>query len=426
MNQIKLEIVGRIHQSKAAACTAVLLGLNLLFSGAGAWAGEVRIIAGPYLQNVKKDGITIMWETDVAAPSRVDYGATKKCEVSRSSEDLVTIHEVTLSGLTVETGYYYRVSSAGAQSEICAFRTAIKKDTPFTFVVYGDSQGNSRGTPQRASKRHQRIADEAASWKPDLLLHVGDIVGWGPNGRKEFRDHHFGPGRELLKNVPSYLALGNREVNAPAWYDYASTPEPEHENYYSFDYGNVHFVILDSLPFAHIHQSGFWPKPGYPGSRSALKGAEAQMKWLEKDLKSADAKWTFVFFHHPVYISADEGGTQESLKQRVVPILEKFDVDIVFTGHWHFYERTHPMKDGKIDQEEGILYVTTGGAGGGLERPSPAKGRDFTAKLHRRYHYCRVEIDGGRFDMKVYHIKGWEPGEQIQSEKILDTVTLRK
>ena len=71
MNQIKLEIVGRIHQSKAAACTAVLLGLNLLFSGAGAWAGEVRIIAGPYLQNVKKDGITIMWETDVAAPSRV-------------------------------------------------------------------------------------------------------------------------------------------------------------------------------------------------------------------------------------------------------------------------------------------------------------------------------------------------------------------
>ena len=411
---------------KAATCIAAVLGLDLFFSGMGACAGEIRIIAGPYLQNVQKNGITIMWETNAAAPSRVDYGRTEKCDMSTYSDDLVTIHEVTISGLTVETGYYYRVSSAEAQSEVCTFRTAVTKDTPFSFVVYGDSQGNSRGTPQRNSKRHKRIADEAASREPNLLLHVGDTVGWGPNGRQEFRDHHFGPARELLKNVPSYIAIGNHTRDTPTWYDYVSSPEPDHENYYSFDYGNSHFVIYDSLPFAHIHQSGLWPQEGYPGSRSALKRAEAQMKWLEDDLKSTNATWKFVFFHHPVYVSAKEEGTQESLKERVVPILEKYGVDVVFTGHWHWYERTHPMKDGKIDKEGGILYVTTAGGGGGLERPSPARGRDFTAKIRREHHYCLVEIDGNQFDMKVFSIRGWEPGEQIHTTKLFDTMTIRK
>ena len=410
---------------RVATCIAAVLGWNLLFSAISAGAGEIRIIVGPYLQNVQENGITIMWETNVAAPSRVDYGKTKTCDTSTASDDLVTIHEITISGLTVETGYYYKVSSAEAQSEVCTFMTSVKRDTPFTFAVYGDSRGGTQGMPQRNSKRHKRIADEVASRKPNLVINTGDIVAWGPNGKQQFRDEHFGPARELFKNIPSYVAIGNHEKDTPDFYEYVSHPAPEHENYYSVDYGNVHFVILDSLPYAHIDQSGFWPPPGYPGSRSALERADAQTKWLEDDLKSTNATWKFVFFHHPVYGSAEEKKTQESLKQRVVPVFEKYGVDVVFVGHSHRYQRTHPMKDGKIDKEGGIPHITAGGGGAGLGGLPPTK-PDFTAKQWREYHYCLVEIDGNQFDMKVFSIKGWEPGEQIHTTKLLDTLTIRK
>ena len=120
-----------------AALVAVCLGWL-----AGVAAAQPQIRVGPYLQHVTQTSITIMWETTEPADSRVDYGTTPDYGQRAAAPKPVKIHEVTIAGLRPETHYHYRVTSAGASSRDATFDTAVKRDTPFRFVVYGDSRSD--------------------------------------------------------------------------------------------------------------------------------------------------------------------------------------------------------------------------------------------------------------------------------------------
>ena len=154
------------------------------------------------------------------------------------------------------------------------------------------------------------------------------------------------------------------------------------------------------------------------------KGSE-QYEWLDRELAKSDAKWKIVYHHHPSYSSDndDYGDTFKGVKsklgdskaQKLIPLYEKYNVDIVFNGHIHVYERSWPLRGGKIDHKNGTIYLTSGGGGGSLEdfTPTPTW---FKAQTRSVYHYCYVAIHGGRLSMRVFD----------ENDALFDTLELDK
>lgn len=141
----------------------------------------------------------------------------------------------------------------------------------------------------------------------------------------------------ILRNFAFWPAYGNHDARRWTFFDIFSLPEKAEaggrksgtEHYYSFNYGNIHIIMLDS------QDSG-----REPGDR--------MLRWLEKDLNEAEQQWKIVVFHHPPYSKGshdsddkgDSGGRMMEMRSNVLPILEKYDVDLVLSGHSHGYERS--------------------------------------------------------------------------------------
>ncbi|MBI4558438.1 MAG: metallophosphoesterase family protein [Candidatus Hydrogenedentes bacterium] len=350
---------------------------------AGVAAGDVRIVAGPWLQNVTPTSAVVMWETDAPAPSIVEYGRSATFGQRASSESPASIHEVTLTGLMPETNYFYRAVSGAATSETSTFQTAVRPNSAFAFVVVGDNRTHP--------ENWKRIADRAHAERPNFVLNVGDVVTDG-NVKDQWLTEWILPAAQLMRRVPVYVAIGNHEENSHWFYDYVSYPKPE--NYYSFDFGNAHFAIIDS--------------------NQPLGPRSPQYQWLDKDLARTRATWKFVAHHHPPYSSDknDYGDTEKEESARgddnvrsLVPLYEKHRVDICWYGHIHSYERTWPLRQGAIDEKRGVVYIQTGGGGAPLEEFAPTRSW-FTAKVNSNYQYCLVAIHGKTLHMMAYDIDG--------------------
>ncbi|MFA5205720.1 MAG: LamG-like jellyroll fold domain-containing protein [Lentisphaeria bacterium] len=351
------------------------------------------IVTGPYLQQGTQTTQVIMWETSEPGTALVEYGENTQSMRRVEDKTVATIHEIQLSNLKPQTQYFYRVISPTAKgiqaSAVCTFQTAVKDDAAFAFVVMGDS------FTWVADAERPRIFDLAWRERPNLVMHVGDVVPGGKFGKDLWPREWLLPAGELMSHVPLYVAIGNHEENADWFYQYVSYPRPE--NFYSFDYGNAHFAVLDSNQ-----------------ARGFLPGGK-QYEWLAKDLGQSKAQWKFVFLHHPPYSSDDDdyGDTWrktasvcgEASPRQLVPLFERYNVDIVWSGHIHLYERTWPLRAGKIDRKNGVTYVTTGGGGSDLEDFSPVRNW-FAAKLHRNWHYCLVTIHGESLRLTALDIGG--------------------
>lgn len=350
------------------------------------------IVTGPYLQQGTKSTQTIMWETSETGTSVVEYGEQAPLSLRAENIEPKTIHEITLSNLKPQTQYFYRISTKTSKnmliSPIYTFQTAVVPGSAFSFVVMGDT---FTWVPDFERKR---IFDCAWAERPNFVVHVGDVVPDG-NKKEQWPMEWLLPAGELMSRVPVYVAIGNHEENAHWFYDYMSYPQPE--NFYSFDYGNAHFVILDSNKLKEI----------------ALGGKQYQ--WFDKDMRESKATWKFVFLHHPLYSSDDDdygdtwNGKASTLgdlqTRKLAPLFEKHKVDIVWSGHIHFYERTWPIRAGKIDQKNGVTYIQTGGGGSDLEEPSPVRSW-FTAKVLRSWEYCIISINDKTLHMMTYDING--------------------
>ena len=358
--------------------------------------GSIKIIAGPYLMYCTQTLMTVMWETDRPSTSEVRFGEQRFLKSKQPPPldrvvrrpGLVTIHEVVLTGLRPQTDYVYQVISRDAsgrevKSDIFTFQTAVLPGTPFAFTVVGDN----RTYPDRFHK----IMDLIWGERPNFVLNVGDVV---TDGRKkeQWIKEFLAPAGKVMARIPTFIAIGNHERNADWFYKYVSYPPPE--NYYSFDYGNAHFTIVDSN------------KRLVPGS--------PQWKWIEHDLATSKATWKFVAHHHPPFSSHenDYGDTYKGLSyrgdlnvRRLVPLYEKYGVDIVWYGHIHTYERTWPIRNGRVDEKNGVIYIQTGGGGAELENFAPTRSW-FTAKVFRGWQYCLVTIHGNTLRMMAYDING--------------------
>jgi len=226
-------------------------------------------------------------------------------------------------------------------------KTAVARDTPFSFCVTSET-GTCGGTGANA-----RVFAQIAAYRPEFFLLVGDAVARGRE-YEQWEEHLFGPARDLLVNTPFYLALGNHEECSPWCRTFVSNPGPN--SYYSFDYGNAHFVALDCT--SETDYQGEKTVPCEPG-KGFMPGSP-QYAFLVDDLKASDAQWKFVFFHYPPYVSGDY---QVEQMRVLCPEFERHGVDLVFNSHTIVYERSHPIRDGGIDLQSGVVYVVAGGAG---------------------------------------------------------------
>jgi hypothetical protein len=305
----------------------------------------VKITAGPYLQNVAQDAITIMWQTDEPATSMVEYEQSTRLGWSAyegrpeptypyrmNSDEMRTVHAVRLTGLATEQDYFYRVSSSAgtdfAGSKGASFRTAVGDNSPFSFVTYGDSL--------RVHEEHRRNADLARAYRPDICVGAGDHVQ-DEIGR--FEDGFFANAAQLLEYTPWFATMGNHDSPNEGYFKFFNYPEPHY--WYSFNYGAAHFTVLNS-------------------NMDYRPGSE-QWHWLEYDLKRfQNSRWKFVVFHHPPYCS---NNCEIPATRVLCPLFERYGVDIVYTAHATIYERFHPLRNGHYDSENGVPYFVSGGGG---------------------------------------------------------------
>jgi hypothetical protein len=150
-----------------------------------------------------------------------------------------------------------------------------------------------------------------------------------------------------------------------------------------------------------------------------------QYQWFVKAVAESNASWKIVQHHQPAYTSDsnDYGDTWKgpsswgdvSIQEHLVPLYEQYGVDVVFNGHIHVYERTWPLRAGQVDEDHGVVYVTTGGGGGHLEDFAPTR-TWFTAQKYRGHHFCIVTASGKTFELRAFD----------QDGKIIDFFTLER
>jgi len=354
--------------------------------------------AGPALQNVKKDEITVTWETRVPAPSAVYYG-TAGLTNAVSDPAPVQFHKVVIKGLKEQTLYKYVAVSAKLAAPASTFRTAIKRNTPFTFTVHADSQDGPAVLG--------RLAEMMIKQKPDIFFSIGDEVGCGIN-YETWAEQIFSPLRNLIIKTPYFVAIGNHEYceatcgKPVKWFDeYISTPAENSGYYYAVTYGNSRFIMLNMQ--------------GEDGCAGAIPGTK-QYEWLLKELESPEYKaadFHFLFMHQPPYSeywgSSFKYQGEDYARQYLVPLIDKYHIDIMFSGHVHEYER------GRWPKQDGAYYVITGGGGGALDNIF-VKDWPQIDKHDSVYHFSTVSIKGKKLSFKATDING----------KVIDKFEIKK
>ncbi len=371
--------------SRAILCAALHLTLSACGGDDDAFVPFASEAA--YVQNVSMTSATIGVLTTREQAFAVElYEATGEASTGERSADPAqtvveevaqTIHELDLIDLAPDTRYSYVVrDQAGNVVGQGIFSTAPVPGTrPISFAVLGDS-GWTGGTGLQGEvvRRILQHADH------DLVIHTGDLV-YPAGGRQQYREAFFVPFAPLIENTPFYPSIGNHdsgtESAAPLLevFHLPANDVDGSERFYSFDYGSVHFVCLDT-------------------STSDLSPGGDQARWLERDLVAAIAPWKVVFFHKSPFSEAVHGDNRE-VQEAFVPIFESYGVDIVFTGHDHNYQRFKPMG--------GIHYVVTGGGGAPVREVSLT---DDLAAAEVAYHFVHVTVDELSLSLKAVDVRG--------------------
>jgi len=350
---------------------------------------------GPYLQRGGTTNITVRWRSSLPMDSLLRIGLSPLALAPAGADPVIkTDHEMVLTNLMPNTRHYY---SVGSSSRVLAgdathfFVTAPVTNKPTRIWVIGDS-GTADSRPRSVYNAYRSFTSLRYT---DVWLMLGDNA-YGSGTDSEYQSAVFNMYPELLRQTVMWSTIGNHETYAPgatpnnfpflSIYTQPTAGEcggvpSGSEKYYSFDYGNIHFVCLDANAFT---------------SNTGQKGD--MYTWLEADLDSNTNTWLIAFWHHPPYTKGSHDSDTESelisMREDYVPLLESYGVDLVLCGHSHSYERSYlidghyghsstfapsMLKDGSSGREEetgpyvkptvgpganqGAVYVVAGSSG---------------------------------------------------------------
>jgi acid phosphatase type 7 len=316
---------------------------------------QVQVTRGAYLQKGGSTSMVVKFFTNLVAVTKVKYGLSPTSLTNITGLIGPNLnHTFELTGLTPNTKYYYAIFKDDSLMQGSAehyFYTSqpIGSTNKLRVWVTGDE-----GTGQ---VNQVNVATQMENYVGANYLNAWILLGdnaYSSGTDTEFTSYFFQPyqNKRFMKQTPIWPSPGNHDYgNNPLkqvshnleYFKIFNVPQegefggaPSHVAwYYSYNINNVHFVSLDSYGL----DSGvrFWDTLASP-----------QVTWLKQDLAANTQKWTIIYFHHPPYTMGSHNSDTEldlaAIRTNLVPVFEKYKVDIVFSGHSHTYERSKPLK----------------------------------------------------------------------------------
>lgn len=290
---------------------------------------------------------------------------------------------VTVSGLEAGKTYYYDVAGnfeykdevntfslldfvklGGYEKKALSFTTAKDANSDsFEFLTIADIQGMIQGMYTESHEAVSALLKDERVNGYDFILNAGDMCDNGKNfGQWGMALDTY---KDLTLNSSMFFTSGNHENNTGAMGRYFNYTENKDGNvqaisgeYYSFDYANAHFTVLDTND-----------------ATSDGLGAE-QLAWLKNDLANTNAKWKFVLMHKSLYSAGSHAfdGEVIAMRTQLTKLFAENGVNVVFGGHDHTYTETYLVdKDGKVVDKtdgkgvrytgDGVMYITLGTLG---------------------------------------------------------------
>ena len=372
----------------------ILISISLILLGCGNAQqnneGSDGAVGVKYLRQIvaenNKTTRMLMWQSEVRQEYSVEYrlSSTAKAGVEQntsakiggSSEGAIQTQAATESSFKEAKGDYlqYQAQLQGLKpNSVYEYRIVTEKNkgtwhklktdagNSFTALIFPDSQSSDysgwQSLVRAAQKRHPAA---------ELFINMGDLVDNGQDA-SQWRAW-LGSVEPFSSDLAFAPVIGNHEAYSLEWkmtppkaYTYLFTvPEnglPEYKRqFYSFDYGPVHFTVLDT----NFHEAQGW-QPNLLAD---------ELAWLEQDLAKSKARWKIVLQHRDVFMYAfsKESGRPEratfflDFSRQLMPLYEKYNVDAVLSAHLHTYRRRLPLRN-FAPAADGITYILTGVAG---------------------------------------------------------------
>lgn len=357
-------------------------------------AAAASITRGPFLQQTTPTSTLVVVKTDqpavVEATARLPAGET----VTARSEG--TYHKLALRGLVPASAISYSVTVDGAAKASATFRTpGVPGSAAARRAVIGvTADTGSAGPNARAA-----VARLQAS-KVETVLTLGDN-SYPDGAAGEWQRTFFDVWKPFMGTATLWAGVGDHEYRTPfaqPYLDAMELPEgPQGERYYSFDWGDVHVVALDTNCIV-------------PMDKAAMGCDQATMvSWLEKDLAASKAPWKLVTMHRPA-VATGKYGVYPQIPAALLGPFERGGVDVVFQAHNHLYERTWPTRQNAVvkkdyDRPGAPVYITSGG-GSDYLYDSVLPAASWTAARATRAHVMVLTLDGGSLKIQAIEPDG--------------------
>lgn len=243
---------------------------------------------------------------------------------------------------------------------VFAARAVTEPKNDFRFSIVGDRTGDAQ------PEIFGRIWREIDMLHPDFVINVGDTIEGGKDDLAEAQWRDLRPLWDRYSHFPLYFTPGNHDIWSSRSLE-VYTKETARPAYYSFNYQDAHFTVLDN-------------------SRT-LDLTDSQLQFLERDLQAnRDRRPKFVFFHKPYWIAFLKVGSGEFPLHQLA---KKYGVSYVISGHGHQFVRL---------TRDGIVYMEVGSSGGKM------KGTEFTAGWF--YHHVWGHVKGSKVELSVKELDG--------------------
>jgi predicted phosphodiesterase len=273
---------------------------------------------------------------------------------------LLTVYGAAPSAVTAQKSSLQSTPPTVASSSAL---TLPMREGSIRFMAVGDTGRGNREQNELAKV----MFDYHKLFPFEFVLLTGDNIYYQESA-EDLKTKFENVYRPLLDGgVKFYASLGNHDESNQRFY---APFNMGGEEYYRIQKGEASIYALNST---------------YMDKR--------QITWLENELAKDNAKWKIAFFHHPPYSSGKRHGSEEKIREIVEPLFIKYGVDVVFTGHEHFYERIKPQK--------GIYYFVTGAGGevrkNNIKKNSPLTEKGFDTDLS----FMLIEIAGDEMHFQV-------------------------